>query len=114
MALLHGPRVVVARMTSHASDAAQPSRPSLSVSVHGPGASIETAIEAGEATKKLLEAVQEEMGVPAGAIEWKIGSVQFKCDGCGLTRPDRPGPDECWTYRDGDDLCPACTAKEAT
>lgn len=84
--------------------------PNLTISVHGPGASIDSAIEVGEATKKLLAAIAEEMGVPAGTIKWQIGSVQFKCDGCGLKRPDKPGPDEGWTFADGDDFCPACTA----
>lgn len=84
--------------------------PELTVSVHGPGASIEAAIQTAEAVKGLLTAVGEEMGVPANAVEWKIGWVQFQCDGCGLRRPDRPRPDEGWTYRDGDDLCPACTS----
>ena len=79
----------------------------LRVSVHGPGASIETAIEAAEATKKLLSSVAEEMGIDG--VEWKIGSVTFKCDGCGLERPDRPDPNEGWTYRDGNDLCPECS-----
>lgn len=79
----------------------------LTVSLHGPGASIEGAIEAGTAMKKLLEEVAREMGVEGA--EWRIASVYFKCDGCGLSRPDRPGPDEGWTYSDGDDFCPACT-----
>lgn len=69
-------------------------------------------MEVAEATKKLLASVAENMGVEG--LEWKIASIQFKCDGCGLLRPDRPGPEEGWTFRDGDDLCPACTAKEHT
>ena len=80
----------------------------LHISVHGPKASIETAVEAAEAAKKLLASVAETMGV--SGVEWEIGSVVFKCDGCGLTRPDRPSPDEGWTYQDGDDLCPECSA----
>ncbi len=86
--------------------------PTLTIGAHGPGASIESAIEVAEATKKLLGAVADEMG--AEGLEWRIGSVQFKCDGCGLLRPDRPRPDEGWTYADGDDLCPSCTATRAT
>lgn len=85
-------------------------KPSLSVGVHGPGASIDTAIEVGERMKDLLAAVAEEMGL-GDAVSWEIGSVQFKCDGCGLLRPDKPGPDEGWTHADGDDFCPACTAR---
>ena len=96
---------------------AQPSAPEtddsrdnrVGLSLHGPGASIEDAIRAGEALKGLLAAVGEEMGMPEGAVTWAISSIQFKCDGCGLLRADRPGPDEGWTYRDGDDLCPACS-----
>jgi hypothetical protein len=80
---------------------------SLSVSVHGPAVRIEDAIEAGEATKRLLNAVGREMGHPD--VAWRVASVQFQCDRCGLLRPDRPGPDEGWTYLDGDDLCPACS-----
>lgn len=86
---------------------AESGKPDLTVSLHGPGATIEGAIEAGIATKGLLEEIGREMGVEG--VEWRIASVQFKCDGCGLTRPDRPQPDEGWTYHEGDDLCPSCT-----
>lgn len=78
----------------------------LHVSVHGPGVSIESAVEVAEAMKKLLGAVAENMGAPVS--EWEIASIQFMCDGCGSTRPDKPGKDEGWTFRDGDDLCPQC------
>lgn len=81
--------------------------PTVSVSLHGPGASIEAAIEAGAALKALLEEVGREVG--AEGVTWRIASVQFRCDGCGLTRPDRPGPDEGWTYSNGDDFCPECS-----
>lgn len=78
----------------------------VTVSIHGPGATIETAIEVAEATKRLLAAVAAEMG---HTVEWRIGSIQFKCDGCGLLRPDKPGPDEGWTHKDSNDYCPNCT-----
>lgn len=81
----------------------------LGLEVHGEGASIEAAIEAAEAVKRLLDAIAEAKGIPAGALRWRIGSVQFKCDGCGLLRPDRPSPDEGWTFHEGDDYCPICT-----
>lgn len=83
----------------------------VGITVHGTGASIDTAIEVADATRALLAEVAREMGVPDGAVKWKIGSVQFQCDGCGLKRPDRPGPDEGWTYADGDDFCPACSSR---
>lgn len=89
-------------------------KPRFSISVHGPGASIETAVQTAEAMKKLLAAVGKQMGVPEGAIEWQIGSVQFACDGCGLLRPDRPEPDEGWSFEDGNDFCPACTVDRET
>lgn len=82
----------------------------VSIALHGPGASIDDAVQAGEALKRLLESVGEVMGVPEGAIEWKTSSVQFQCDGCGLLRADRPDPGEGWTYDDGKDFCPECTA----
>ena len=83
----------------------------LTVSVHGLGASIDTVIRAGEATKALLEAVGLEMGIPEGSVVWETVSVQFRCDGCGLRRPDRPGPGEGWTYAAEHDFCPACSAE---
>ncbi len=83
--------------------------PDLTISVHGPGTSIDTAIEVAEATKRLLTSVGENMGVPADAVKWEIGSVQFKCDGCGLLRPDKPSPDEGWTHENSGDFCPVCT-----
>lgn len=83
----------------------------VTVSVHGPGASIDTAIEVGEATKRLLAAIADDMGIEG--VEWTIGSVQFRCDGCGLLRPDKPAPDEGWTHNSGDDFCPACTEARA-
>ena len=83
--------------------------PTVGISVHGPGASIDSAIAAGGAMKRLLDTVGAEMGIPADAVKWEIDSVQFRCDGCGLLRPDKPGVDEGWTYRDGDDFCPDCT-----
>ena len=79
----------------------------LAMSLHGPAVTIEDAIEAGEAMKDLLGAVGRAIG--ARGVEWQIASVQFQCDGCGLTRPNRPGPDEGWTYGDGNDYCPECT-----
>lgn len=82
------------------------SETTLSVSLHGPGVTIEDAIEAGSAAKELLEAIGQTVG--AEGVKWQVASVQFQCDGCGLTRPDRPGPDEGWTHHDGDDFCPSC------
>lgn len=79
----------------------------LTVSLHGPGVTVEDATRAGAATKELLEEVGRTMGVD---VEWEVGPVSFVCDGCGLRLPDRPGPDEGWTHRDGDDFCPACSA----
>lgn len=85
----------------------------VAISLHGPGATIDDAVKAGEALKDLLRCVGEEMGIPEGALKWQIGSVQFQCDECGVRRPDRPGPDEGWTHHAGDDLCPDCTARAA-
>lgn len=79
----------------------------IRVGVHGPGVTVEDAMAAGVATKDLLHALGEQLGVD---VEWQVKSVQFMCDGCGLLRPDRPRSDEGWTYRDGDDLCPSCSA----
>ena len=91
-----------------------PSPGTVRVSVHGPGASIDAAIEAGQAMKKLLYAVGEELGVGRGRLRWEVASVSFKCDGCGLRLrlPDRPGPGEGWTHLGGDDFCPGCTSKQ--
>ena len=86
----------------------------LRISVHGPGASIEAAVEVADATKKLLDEVAKNMGIPEGAVAWRIASVQFKCDGCGLLRPDKPSLDEGWTHSDGDDFCPECSAAAAS
>ncbi|MEO7173733.1 hypothetical protein, partial [Flavobacterium sp.] len=80
----------------------------LRVSLHGPGVTIDDAIKAAAATKDLLDAIGREIGVEG--VKWQATSVTFKCDGCGLTRPDRPRQDEGWTYDDGDDFCPSCTA----
>lgn len=83
----------------------------LKIFVHGPGTSIDAAVEVAEASKKLLAAIAKEMDV--SGIRWEITSVQFQCDGCGLLRPDKPGPDEGWTYDEGDDFCPTCSAARA-
>ena len=82
---------------------------SFFVELHGPSVTIDDVVRVGEATKELLAEVAHEMGVEG--VEWQIASVQFKCDGCGLTRPARPRPDEGWTYSDGDDLCPECSER---
>jgi len=85
------------------------SQPSLTISVHGPGATIDDVIEAGEETKRLLEAIASTMGIPDGAVKWVVQSAEFRCDGCDLRRPDRPSSDEGWTHVDGDDFCPTCS-----
>jgi hypothetical protein len=82
----------------------------VTVSLHGSAVTIEDAVRAGEATKNLLEALGDDLGVQ---VDWQIVSVQFQCDGCGLLRADRPGPDDGWTHRDGDDFCPTCTSGAA-
>ena len=86
----------------------------IELQLRGPGVDIDRTIEAGRALKDLLAVVAEELGAPKDACQWQIESVAFQCDGCGLRRPDRPSPDEGWTYRDGDDLCPACSQSEGT
>lgn len=63
-------------------------------------------MQAGQATKELLAAIGEAEGLD---VQWQVQSVQFQCDGCRLRRPDRPGPDEGWTYDDGNDYCPTCS-----
>lgn len=78
-----------------------------SPSSHGPNASVDDVIAAAQAFRALVAEVGREMGVEGSDL--KILSVCFKCDGCGLTRADRPSPDEGWTYADGDDFCPDCT-----
>lgn len=83
----------------------------LTVSLHGEHATIEDAIEVGKQTKKLLEEVGRAMGVEG--VEWLVGSVEFKCDGCDLRRSDRPDPSEGWTYDDGNDYCPECIIRRA-
>lgn len=87
----------------------KPAKNEVRVSLHGPGVTIEDAVKAAGHTKALLTAIGDEMG----AVRWQVTSVTFQCDGCGLKRADRPGPDEGWTYRDGDDLCPACSGEAA-
>lgn len=89
---------------------ATPDGSTIHVSLHGPGVTVDAAIEAAVATKELLEEIGRTMGHD---LKWEVASIQFKCDGCGLTRPDRPRPDEGWTYRDGDDLCPSCSVENA-
>lgn len=79
------------------------------VSLHGPDVTIDDALKVGSSLKDLLHEIGREMGAE---VEWRILSVQFKCDGCGRLRPNRPSPDEGWTYRDGDDLCPSCSGGE--
>lgn len=79
----------------------------LTVSLHGPEVTVDDAVKAAVATKELLEEVGRTMGVDG--LEWQVASIQFKCDGCGLTRPDRPGPDDGWTYQHENDLCPTCS-----
>lgn len=81
-------------------------RGDVSVTLHGPAASIDETIKAGEALKDLLKAGGAALGAD---VDWQTTAVYFQCDGCGLQRPDRPAPDEGWTYRDGDDLCPTCS-----
>lgn len=84
------------------------SKPALRMSLHGPGVTIEDAMQAGLAGKELLEALTEQVA-PGSDLTWEVASVQFQCDGCHLTRPDRPRSDEGWTHHDGDDFCPTCT-----
>ena len=88
----------------------RPAKNEVRVSLHGPGASIDDALSAATATTALLDEIARTMGDEGG---WKVTSVFFQCDGCGLKRPDRPGPDEGWTYREPDDLCPACSGEAA-
>lgn len=78
----------------------------LNVELHGKSVTIDDALKAGEATTRLLDTVSESLGAQVG---WEVVSVQFKCDGCGLLRPDRPSLDEGWTHRSGDDFCPSCS-----
>jgi hypothetical protein len=84
-----------------------PSTDGVRLSVHGPNASIAAAVTAGVALKELYAEVAREMGAEGANLH--ITAVWFQCDGCGLQRPDRPSPDEGWTYSDGDDFCPTCT-----
>jgi hypothetical protein len=86
----------------------QSQRPTVSLSLHGPGVTIGDAAQVGVAGKELMDAIAQEMGVDA---HFEITAIQFRCDGCGLTRPDRPGPDEGWSYVDGEDHCPVCTSE---
>jgi len=83
-------------------------RARFAVSLHGPHVTIEDAVKAGDATKDLLESVSEHMG---HTVTWRVASIQFQCDGCHVTRPDRPRPDEGWTHREGDDFCPTCSSE---
>lgn len=75
----------------------------LEVSLRGPYVTLDNIID-------VAAAIRDLMTVAVGARA-EITGVYFKCDGCGLRRPDRPAPDEGWTYRarDGYDLCPECS-----
>ena len=87
------------------SDECTGAAPRLSVSLHGPEVTISDAIKAGLATTELLDELGRSVGLKT---RWHIESVQFRCDGCGMTQAERPTPDDGWGYRDGEDFCPTC------
>jgi len=76
------------------------------VSLHGPNVTVGDADEPAQALVALLDLMAEQTGSPTG---WRVGRIEFRCDGCDLRLPDRPPAGSGWTYADGDDFCPACS-----
>lgn len=81
----------------------------LSVRVHGPRVTEATAREVGDRMADLLHDMAESLH-PGADLRWKVGRVDFCCDGCDRRQPfdaDRTG----WAHRGGDDFCPRCEAR---
>jgi hypothetical protein len=83
----------------------QPEPPEVAVLVQGEDA-MTGAVKAGAAMLNLLDALTEEIA-PDSGLRWRVGSMGWCCDRCGLQvgveRPDD------WTRDGSDDLCGECS-----
>lgn len=80
------------------------------LSLHGPNVSREAIEEAAGHLQTLLRELTREATGDPDAIKWELGPLRIVCDGCDR---DRPEIHDDWIYRDGDDLCPDCQARES-
>ncbi len=87
--------------------------PPIRVSVHGPDVTIDSALQVADSIREAFAMTALSMGFSEEEARCSILKVTFRCDGCGLERSDRPGPDEGWSFADNDDFCPACTKARA-
>lgn len=81
----------------------------VNVHISGDGVTLEDAQEVAEATRDMLNAVQESMGLPAN-VEI-VGDIQRMCDGCNKTVPANGELPVGWVSANGMDYCAECVIK---
>jgi hypothetical protein len=89
-----------------ADGASSPKPGELRMTAYGSDVTRASMEQAGEAMCDLLGEVGRALGHPG--LKWRIGEIDLKCDGCGLTQ-SIDAPRGGWTNADSEDYCPSCS-----